>query len=137
MFSLMNKACLENADRMTDQILEQAVCYLALTRKEQMNLRIICEEILVNIARYAYDVPGDMTVVMEYDGREEELRLCFMDRGIMFNPLERETPDLTATADERPIGGLGIHMVRKLADTVTYEREDGMNKLTVIKRYEK
>lgn len=137
MFSLTNKACLENADRMTGQILEQAVCYLALTRKEQMNLRIICEEILVNIARYAYDVPGDMTVVMEYDDREEELRLCFMDRGIMFNPLERETPDLTATADERPIGGLGIHMVRKLADTVTYEREDGMNKLTVIKRYEK
>lgn len=137
MFSLTNKAFLENVDGMTGRIMEQAGGYLALTKKEQMNLRIICEEILVNIARYAYEEPGDMTVEMEYDGREGELRLCFMDRGIAFNPLEKEAPDLTAKAAERPIGGLGIYMVRKITDSVAYERADGVNKLTVIKRYKR
>lgn len=59
----------------------------------------------------------------------------FSDSGVPFDPLKREDPDVTLPADERPVGGLGIMMVKKLMDSVGYERKDGRNVLTVLKNF--
>ena len=61
-------------------------------------------------------------------------KLIFIDRGIPYNPLEKEDPDTTLSADQRKIGGLGIYLVKKSMDEMFYERKDGQNILTLVKR---
>lgn len=133
MFRLTKRAVMDNVDLMIERVLEEAESHVSLTEKEKIEIRLVCEEILVNIVHYAYAESGEMTVGMEFDVVKHELRLCFMDHGRPFNPLEKETPDLDADASVRPVGGLGIYMVRQIADFVEYARNEGQNELTVVK----
>lgn len=98
----------------------------------QINLAM--EEAVVNVMSYAYPVgtEGDVTVDASIDGGQ--LQFVITDSGIAFDPTAKEEVDTTLTAEERPIGGLGIHLVRQLMDSVDYQRIDGKNILTLHKK---
>lgn len=93
---------------------------------------IAAEELFVNIASYAYDAPGGVAELSCAAG-SGKAEVCFRDRGAPYNPLSRAEPDITLDAEERPIGGLGIFMVRQMMDTVSYVYREGRNTLTIIK----
>ena len=100
--------------------------------KTQNQIAIAAEEVFVNIAHYAYNPEvGPARVCVSLSGGE--LRLVFEDSGKPYNPLEKADPDITAPADDRPIGGLGIFMVKKIMDSVEYSRKDGKNVLVIGK----
>ena len=103
--------------------------------KAQMQLDLAVEEIFVNIANYAY-APGEGKAAIRVQVSEEPCRVdvTFRDRGVPYNPLEKEDPDVTALAAERKLGGLGIFLTKQLMDEVQYEYRDGQNVLTLTKR---
>ena len=116
-----------------DEHLERHDCPM----KVQMQLDIAAEEIFVNIANYAYsDKNGDASIKMSF-GRNNDGRpfvsILFSDRGIFFDPLAHVDPDITLSAEERQIGGLGILMAKKYSDDIFYEYKDGHNILTLVK----
>ena len=100
-----------------------------------MKLKLACEEIVVNVTSYAYPEGSDgfLDVYIRKDGR---IVIRFEDGGVPFNPLEHEDPDTTLSWDERPIGGLGIFLVRSMMDDVRYTYENQKNVLTIEKKYE-
>ena len=113
-----------------EQQLEEADCPL----KAQMQLTVAAEEIFVNIAHYAYAPgTGEATVRLEITDDPAAASVTFMDGGIPFNPLAKPDPDVSLSAEERGIGGLGIYMVKKSMDDVRYAYRDGQNVLTLVK----
>ena len=101
--------------------------------KTQMQIDVAVEEIFVNIASYAY-APGEGTACVEAEISGDSAVITFTDRGTPYNPLEKEDPDVTAMAQERKIGGLGIFLTKQVMDEVRYERRDGQNILTLRKK---
>ena len=101
----------------------------------QFEFGVGVEEIYVNICHYAYKVmggSGDSEVKMLIkDGVAE---IVFEDSGIQYDPLANEEPDISLSAEEREIGGLGIFITRKTMDEVTYDYKDGRNILTLKKK---
>ena len=115
-----------------DTILEEAGC----SAKTKMQIDIAIEEIFVNIATYAYPSEGGQAVIeIETDKNGKIVKITFEDQGVPYNPLENEDPDITLPAEERPIGGLGIFMVKNIMDEVSYEYADGKNRLTIKKSF--
>ena len=94
-------------------------------------LDLLIEEIVMNIARYSYPEsdPGVVTVTYSVPG-PGELRVEVSDRGVAFDPLKVGPPDLTLDLEHRPVGGLGIFLLRSFAKSLTYRREQGWNRLT-------
>ena len=102
--------------------------------KTQIALSVAIEEVFVNVARYAYgDGEGDVTLDIGYDEGSRSITFCMTDSGVPFDPLKKPDPDITLSAAERELGGLGIFITRKTMDTVTYAYENGRNKLTMSK----
>lgn len=102
--------------------------------KAQMQMELAVEEIFVNIAHYAYaPEKGNATVRVEVSEDPVTVTITFIDRGIPYDPLKREDPDVTLSSEEREIGGLGIFMTKKIMDDVSYEYKDGQNILTLKK----
>ncbi|MBQ7558343.1 MAG: ATP-binding protein [Lachnospiraceae bacterium] len=102
--------------------------------KCQMQIDIAVEEIFVNIAHYAYTPDtGIAEISMEISGDPAVAVITFADSGKPYDPLAKEDPDVTLSADKRQIGGLGIYMVKKSMDEVTYEHTGGKNILTIKK----
>lgn len=99
-----------------------------------LSIDVAAEEVFVNIASYAYGgKDGDAVIETETIDDPRSIRITFKDSGIPYDPLTHKDPDTTLPADERDIGGLGILMVRKMMDKVSYEYSGGMNILTIIK----
>ncbi len=99
-------------------------------------LLIVVDEIFANIANYAYEGEEGYAVVrLEAGSEPRSVVMTFLDSGIPFDPLTMKAPDTSLKARERKIGGLGIFMVRKLTDEVSYEYADGKNMLKVMKRF--
>lgn len=102
--------------------------------KAKLQIEVAVEEIFVNIAHYAYpDTDGMAVIRFGFDGKANIATICFLDSGTPYNPLVREEPDTTLSAEERSIGGLGIYMVKKTMDSIMYEYKDGNNVLTIQK----
>ena len=100
--------------------------------KTQTQVNIAVEEIFVNIAHYAYgEKTGQAKITIARKGDDAEI--TFTDSGVPYNPLEKPDPDVTLSAEERDIGGLGIFIVKKSMDDVSYEYIDGKNVLTIRK----
>lgn len=100
----------------------------------QFKLRLSIEETVENVVRYAYqDGVGWMEVGTELDSDALVLTITLKDAGTPFNPLDKPDPDITLSAEEREIGGLGIFLCKKLMDEVAYRYEDGCNILTMKK----
>ncbi len=137
------EAKLENLEKVmgfVESNLEAINCNMACS----MQISLAVEEVFVNIAHYAYGkldedgVPipdtGSGPMSLGLEAEEGSVTLTFMDEGTPYNPLEREDPDITLSAEERQIGGLGIFMVKKSMDNVIYEYKNGKNVLTLIKQ---
>ena len=113
-----------------EEMLESFDCPM----KTQIALTVAIEEVFVNVARYAYgDGEGDVTLDIGYDEGSRSITFCMTDSGVPFDPLKKPDPDITLSAAERELGGLGIFIARKTMDTVTYAYENGRNKLTMSK----
>lgn len=100
-----------------------------------MRLKLACEEIVVNVTSYAYPEGSDGFLDVDIQ-KDDRIVIRFEDGGVPFNPLEHENPDTTQPWDERPIGGLGIFLVRSMMDDVRYTYENQKNVLTIEKKYE-
>lgn len=98
-----------------------------------IRLNLAIEEAVVNVMNYAYPkgTVGYVDIDMEAD--EENVTVILSDKGIPFDPTKKEKVDTTLSAEERPIGGLGIHLVREIMDTVDYAYTDHKNILTLKK----
>lgn len=103
----------------------------------QLNLAL--EEAVVNVMNYAYPDKTGMPVVLTAKTEEGEDTIMFQlsDEGIAFDPTQQEDPDITLSAEERNIGGLGIFLVQQMMQSVTYNRTDDRNILTMIYKVEK
>jgi anti-sigma regulatory factor (Ser/Thr protein kinase) len=116
---------------------EKAEAWLEAYNPSQKALYLVplaIEELVTNCIHYGYDDAGEHTIVITLTVADQTLTLTIADDGHEFDPLARETPDVTLPAEDRPIGGLGIHLLRNLSDDMAYERRDGMNRLTLTKR---
>ena len=114
-----------------DQTLESYGCPM----KIQMAICVAIEEVFVNIAHYAYkEGEGDMTLGIGFDAASREITFRMTDKGVPFDPLKKPDPDITLSAEDREIGGLGIFITKKTMDTVSYAFENGENSLTMIKK---
>ena len=114
-----------------DELLEACDCPM----KKQMEIDLAVEEIFINIASYAYEPDtGNAVICVDTAGDPKTAVIVFKDRGIPYNPLSKEDPDITLSAEERSIGGLGIFMTKKVMDEITYDYRDGQNILTLKKR---
>ena len=102
--------------------------------KTQMQIGVAVEEIFANIVNYAYgEETGDVEISVNTEDAPDNVTIVFKDSGIQYNPLEKEDPDITLSSDDRPIGGLGVFMVKKLMDYVVYRYEEGRNILEIRK----
>ncbi|HZS48037.1 MAG TPA: ATP-binding protein [Blastocatellia bacterium] len=97
-----------------------------------MNLAL--EEILINVIKHGYKDDNEHEIIVRLSLENGELTAEVEDDGIAFNPLDAPTPDINAPLEERPIGGLGIHLTRTMMDRTEYRREDNRNILTVSKK---
>lgn len=113
-----------------DEQLEEVDCPI----KTKLQLDVAVEEVFINVASYAYypDV-GTVEITVGITENPKTAVISFSDSGKPFNPLEKPDPDITLSAEERKIGGLGIFMVKKTMDDVRYEFKNGRNCLTIVK----
>jgi len=95
-------------------------------------LDLILEEILVNVARYAYSAESGTVEVAYAPAGPRQLRVEIADSGRIFNPLQANPPDLSRGLAERPIGGLGVFLVRNMVDSIAYRREQDRNILSFV-----
>ena len=101
---------------------------------ERHQIDIAVDEILSNIAHYAYNPDvGEATVRVEVEEEPLSVIITFIDGGVPYDPLQAAEPDTTLSAEERALGGLGIFMVRKSMDEITYRYENGRNILSIRK----
>lgn len=133
MKELTVNAAVENIEVVTDFVneeLEKLDCPV----KARRQIDVAIDELFGNIARYAYspDV-GKATVRFAVEEDPLEVTITFIDNGVPFNPLEKSNPDTSLSAEERPIGGLGIFLVKKSMDLVEYEYKNGQNILKIKK----
>lgn len=115
---------------MLDRDLGEAGC----PQETVVAVGICAEEIFVNVAHYGYPDGEGKVLVIEEIG-EKKITLELQDWGAPYDPLEREEPDITLSAEERQVGGLGIFMVRHMMDGVSYEYRDGKNCLKMWKEW--
>ena len=103
-----------------------------------LEIDVAAEEIFVNVASYAYTSGiGSVAIEVNFEEQPKAVAIRFIDSGIPYNPLEKEDPDVTLPAEKRGIGGLGVFMVKKSMDEVTYEYKDGKNHLTIRKFFDR
>lgn len=126
-------AKVENIEKVTafvDEQMESLRCPV----KAQMQIDIAIDELFGNIAHYAYHPEvGPVTVRVEIQETPPSVVITFIDNGVPYDPLAKEDPDISLSAEERQIGGLGIYMVKKSMDDITYEYKDGQNILRIKK----
>ena len=114
-----------------DELLSTVPC----SPETQIQLQIVVEELFVNIAHYAYSPEiGEAVISCNVDQSPPSITIQFRDQGTPFNPLAKEDADISLSAEEREIGGLGIFMVKEYMDAVDYAYEDGQNILTIRKQ---
>ncbi|MBR3053817.1 MAG: ATP-binding protein [Firmicutes bacterium] len=128
-------ASVENLEQVlgfVDSHLEAAGCPAKISA--QIDLAV--EELFVNIARYAYAPnKGTATISIAASEAAGEAVISFTDSGKEYNPLAKEDPDIHLSSDARPIGGLGVYLVKETMDSASYSREDGSNILTIKKKF--
>ena len=126
-------ATVENIETVTDFVNEQLEA-LDCPMKAQMQIDIAIDELFGNIAHYAYNPEiGEATVRVEVIEDPLAVVITFIDKGVPYDPLAKADPNTTLSVEEREIGGLGIFMVKKTMDEITYEYKDGQNILAIKK----
>lgn len=101
--------------------------------EHEFAFHLASEEIVSNIVNYAYTQESCGEITIHIDKSDNAIAMTFKDRGTAFNPLTADTPDTTLSVVDRPIGGLGIFLVRKMMDSVTYTYSNAQNILEIRK----
>ena len=123
---------LQQALDFVDDVLMTMNCPMKL----QMQIDVAVEEIFVNVASYAYaPATGPVTIQVEKQADPAGVRITFIDKGVPFDPTAKADPDVTLSAEQRKIGGLGIFMVKKSMDKMLYEYKDNQNILHLVKNF--
>ncbi len=129
------KASIDDINAVTafaEEELEKMGCPM----KAMIQINVAIDEIYSNIVKYGYpDTPGPVTVKFIRQEDPDGVMIRFEDDGVAYNPLKKEDPDITLSAEERNIGGLGIFVVKKTMDDMKYEYENERNILTLFKRF--
>jgi sigma-B regulation protein RsbU (phosphoserine phosphatase) len=99
-----------------------------------LNLNLALEEAVSNVLLYAYPDAADKKVDIKAVVLEDRVDFTVSDSGVPFDPTAKADPDLSADLKDRPIGGLGIFLVKRIMDAVSYRREDGKNILSMTKK---
>ncbi|MDR2546324.1 MAG: ATP-binding protein [Lachnospiraceae bacterium] len=123
-----------HTDRL-DEVLtfvDEAMINTEMDAMTKNDIRICVEEIFVNIASYAYPA-GEGEVTLGISCELWQTAITFADSGMAYNPLAKSDPDISLPADDRDIGGLGVFMVKKLMDEISYRYENDENILTIKK----
>ena len=121
---------LEKVINFATEKLEEKNCPM----KVSMQMELVIEEIFVNIADYAYHPEiGPATFCMEFEENPDAVLMTFIDGGKPYNPLEKKDPDINLGIEERDIGGLGIFLVKKNVDEISYQYSDSKNILSMKK----
>jgi serine/threonine-protein kinase RsbW len=107
----------------------------AVPAKAAYHVGLCIDEALTNTISYGYPEGGRHEIALELERRGEDILIELVDDGAAFNPLEAPEPDLDAPLEERPIGGLGVHMIRTFMTEAAYRREGGRNHLRLRKRF--
>lgn len=123
-----NDEALQEALAFVEEELDNMNCSM----KDVMRITVCVEEMFVNVAHYAYG-GKEGTVEMTFDNEGRKMSITLVDDGVEFDPLAKDDPDITLTAEKRGIGGLGIFMVKKSMDEVIYERKNNKNYFTMKK----
>ena len=127
------EAVIENLQEVIDfatEELEARDCPMKIS----MQIELVIEEIFVNIASYAYHPEtGPATFCIEFEENPHAVLMTFIDSGKPYNPLEQTDPDTTLAIEERSVGGLGIFLVKKNVDEISYKYEGGKNILFMKK----
>jgi len=132
---IKHKANLENLHLFMEYALRFAEDS-GLNKTDLARLELAIEESVVNIISYAF--PGRKgEIEMSCESRKDSIVIELKDNGLPFNPLEKEDPDITASVEDRKVGGLGIYLVKNIMDEVSYKYHDGCNILTLLKRVSK
>lgn len=126
-------------DSLSDAIgfVEEELEKLNCTPDQIMQITVCLEEMFVNIAHYAYvgdEENGIGEVVLQFDTDNKSMEISLIDKGKPFDPLAKEDPDIDKPLDERPVGGLGIYMVKKCMDDVSYQRKEDKNIFVMRKK---
>lgn len=116
---------------------EEICNVLSLSPETTMNINLALEEAVVNIIMYAYPPQEEHDILLKFTSTEQQLIFLLTDKGLSFDPTQRESADITSSIDERPIGGLGIFLIRSIMNEVSYQRLDGENRLIMKKNIEK
>ena len=129
---------LQNDIKYVDQLndfVESITDKLGINTSKAHNIKLAVEEAVVNVMEYAYPAgtTGDIDILAMYNDRK--LKFVITDAGVTFNPTKATLADTTLTVEERPVGGLGLLFVRKLMDSINYERINHKNTLTLITHY--
>ena len=133
MREIILSATVENIAKVTAFVDEQLEA-LSCPMKAQMQINVAIDELFGNIASYAYAPgTGGATVRFDFDAAARVVSITFLDSGVPFDPLSIADPNVSASAEERGVGGLGIYLVKKTMDKVDYRYEDGKNILTIQK----
>lgn len=127
----------KNGMKIVLDVMESLLAEIGCPVRTQMEFSIAFEELFVNIVHYAYpeghgNVEVEYEILKDADGNQK-LIMELKDSGTAYNPLKKEDPDVTLTAKERKIGGLGIYMAKTMLDTIAYERRDDLNCLIIEK----
>ena len=128
-------ATVDNIEKVTEFVNEQ-LGECGCPMKIQMQIDIAIDELFGNIAHYAYHPEvGPATVRVEVLKEQPAVVITFLDNGVPYDPLKKEDPDVTLSAQERTTGGLGIFLVKKSMDDILYEYKDGQNILKIRKNF--
>ena len=133
----MTKTFPAKTDALSDVLsfVEQQLEKFECPMKIQMAICVAIEEVFVNVAHYAYSGgDGDVTFNISFNNETRDVIFEMIDSGVQFDPLKKPDPDITLSAEERQIGGLGIFITKKTMDQVIYAYQDGKNILTMIKK---
>ena len=134
---MVNKIFPAKIDSLSDVLafVEQRLEDWNCSMKLQMAICVAIEEVFVNVAHYAYKGgDGDVEFNIGFDEKTRNVTFQMIDGGVPFDPLKKEDPDITLSAEDRKIGGLGIFITKKTMDEVSYAYENGKNILTMTKK---
>lgn len=127
------KATRANVDRVISFVNTQLEKY-GCGKRERVAIDVAIDELFANIANYAYNPKsGYATVLVDVVKDPLAVEITFIDNGKAYDPLSKADPDITLSAEDRPIGGLGILIVKKTMDTIHYEYKNGKNILKIKK----
>ena len=134
---MINKTFLAKIESLPDVLgfVEETLEGFECPMKIQTAISVAIEEVFVNVAHYAYpESAGDMTLAIGFDEESRAITFRMTDKGVPFDPLKKPDPDITLSAEEREIGGLGIFIAKKTMDWLDYSYENGENILTMMKK---